>query len=153
MLGQRTDALSLLFCRSKSLRAQTTRLLRSASSQRRVFVVLVGLLAACSSRPIEEISLADVALKAAQKNKADVLAPDVFRRAENYYLRSKKDYQDGYFDSSRKYANEARLAAEQAEYKALLKQTQVKPKTLDDPGSGDIPPEPLEPDTRIEVEK
>ncbi len=90
---------------------------------------------ACSSRPIEDISLADTALKAAQKARAEFLAPDFFRKAENYYLRAKKDYSEGYFDSCRKFANEARLAAEQAEYRSLLKQFQMRDKgTVEDPG-------------------
>src|SRR5688500_4965944 len=83
-------------------------------------------LGACTHRPIEELVLADVAVKSAQKVKADALAPDAYRKAENYYLRAKKDFADGYYDSSRKYANDARLLAEQAEYRALLKQTQIK---------------------------
>src|SRR5262249_3538357 len=99
----------------------------------------VGLLffSACSSRPVEDLALADVALKAAQRNKADMMAPDAYRKAENYYLRAKKDYQEGYFDSAKKNANEARMAAEQSEYQALLKQSQVRSKTLDEP---DLPP-------------
>jgi len=80
----------------------------------------------CHPRPVEDLVLADVALKAAQKVKADVLAPDQFRQAENFYLRAKKDYNDGYFDSAKKFANQARQIAEQAEYRALVKQTELK---------------------------
>lgn len=90
--------------------------------------------AACSHRPIEELVLADVAVKSAQKVKADALAPDAFRKAENFYLRAKKDFADGYYDSCRKFANDARLMAEQAEYRALLKQTQLKSRSADDDG-------------------
>jgi len=86
---------------------------------------MVGV-AACHPRPVEDMVLADVALKAAQKVKADVLAPDVFRKAENFYLRAKKDYHEGYFDSAKKFAHEARQTAEQAEYRALVKQTELK---------------------------
>ena len=89
-------------------------------------------LGACHPRPIEDLVLADVALKAAQKVKADALAPDLYRRAENLFLRAKKDFNEGYFDSSRKYANDARQFAEKAEYKALLKQTQMKEKTAEE---------------------
>lgn len=114
-----------------------------------VLIIFSLLLGACASRPIEELILADVAVKAAQKVKADALAPDAFRKAENHYLRAKKDYTDGYFDSSRKFANEARLLAEQAEYKALYKQNQVRSRsTSDEDGSrgGDlVPNEGLEP--------
>jgi|GEM_PF-5496222 len=81
---------------------------------------------ACQSRPVRELAIADVALKSAQKVKADALAPDAYRQAENYYLRAKKDFVDGYFDSSRKYADLARTSAEKAEYLSLLKQSKLK---------------------------
>ncbi len=87
-----------------------------------VFFVVLG----CQSRPVKELALADVAIRAAQKAKAESLSTDEFRRAENFYLRAKKDYSDGYYDSSRKHASEARLAAERAEYSALLKQQKTK---------------------------
>lgn len=89
-------------------------------------VALSLLLASCQSRPVRELALADVALKSAQKVKADALAPDAFRQAENYYLRAKKDYVDGYYDSSRKYAEQARTQAEKAEYLSLVKQAKLK---------------------------
>ncbi|MBI4404413.1 MAG: hypothetical protein HY537_09645 [Deltaproteobacteria bacterium] len=87
----------------------------------------VGLIR-CQHRPIDEMVLADVALKSAQKAKADMHAPDTFRKAENLYLRAKKDYSEGYFDSCMKFAKDARLAAEQAEYHALHKQSQIRDK-------------------------
>ncbi len=99
------------------------------------FLAILG----CQSRPIQELALADVAMKAAQKAKADALAPDQFRKAENNYLRSKRDFQEGYFDSARKYANEARQLAEQAEYRALLKQLNVKGKPAELPPTPDDP--------------
>ena len=94
--------------------------------KRLVLPLLVLLVAACHPRPVEDLALADVAIKAAQKAKADALATDAFRRAENHYLRAKRDFADGYFDSARKYAQEARLLAEQAEFKALQKSNQLK---------------------------
>ena len=87
---------------------------------------LLLLSAGCGShRPIEELTMADLAVKSAQKSKADVLASDLFRKAENLFLRAKRDYSEGYFESSRKFSTEARLSAEQAEFQALLKQTKV----------------------------
>lgn len=80
----------------------------------------------CQHKPVQEFILADVALRSAQKAKADVLAADTFRKAENFFLRAKRDYQEGYFDSCKKYATEARTLAEQAEYLAILKQNQTK---------------------------
>jgi hypothetical protein len=108
----------------------------------------VVILAGCHPRPIEDLVLADVAVRAAQKVKAESLAPDLFRKAENHYLRAKKDFSDGYYDSCRKNANDARLLAEQAEYHSLLKQTQLKDKSVGDdatpppPAEGAAPPTP-----------
>jgi len=105
-------------------------------------VILLG----CHPRPIEDLVLADVAVRAAQKVKAESLSPDLFRKAENHYLRAKKDFSDGYYDSCRKNANDARLLAEQAEYHSLLKQTQLKDKPAGDdaapPAEGAGPPTP-----------
>ena len=98
--------------------------------------VSVGFLA-CTHRPVEELTLADVAMKAAQKAKADQYAPDTFRKAENYFLRAKKDFTEGYFDSSRKYSDDARRAAEQAEYQALVKQAKMKGPQEEVPNTND----------------
>ena len=92
------------------------------------FCVLV----ACHPRPTEDLVLADVAVRAAQKSRADTLSPDAFRQAENHFLRAKKDYQEGYFDSCKKNATQARLLAEKAEYEATMKQMQLKGKMLND---------------------
>ena len=115
------------------------------------FLALTFVLAACVHRPVEDLVLADVAVKAAQKVKADALAPDAYRKAENYYLRAKKDFAEGYYDSSRRYAQDARLLAEQAEFKALMKQNQLKARPIDEepasPRDGDTgspPPAPTE---------
>lgn len=89
----------------------------------------------CHPRPVEELIFADVALKAAQKAKAESLAQETYRQAENFYLRAKKDYAESYFESSKKNAIQARTLAEQAEYKSLLKQNQLKGKTGEDPSS------------------
>jgi hypothetical protein len=91
----------------------------------------------CSQRPIEQLSLADVAIKAAQKARADSFASETYRRAENYYLRAKKDYNEGYFDSAKKNADEARRLAEQSEYQAIYKQNKAKDKIISPTGGGD----------------
>ncbi|NBT57931.1 DUF4398 domain-containing protein [bacterium] len=106
--------------------------------------VLLGV-AACHPRPIDDMILADVALKAAQKVKAEVLAPDIYRRAENFYLRAKKDYNEGYFDSAKKFAHRARQTAEQAEYQSILKQTELK--------GGVVEPEPIAPNPETPAEE
>lgn len=95
-----------------------------------LFLLFFGfVLVACQHKPIEDLVLADVALKAAQKVKADALAPDTFRKAENNFLRAQRDFRDGYFDSCRKFSQEARIFAEQAEYESLLKQSNFRNRT------------------------
>lgn len=99
---------------------------------------------ACHPRPIDDLALADVAIKAAGRAKADALAPDTYRKAENFFLRAKKDYSDGYFESCRKNSDEARKQAELAEFQALKKQNQIKaPGDFATPGV-DAQPPPLE---------
>ncbi len=108
-------------------------------------VVVMVTVTSCQSRPVQELALADVAIKAAQKSKADALAPDAYRKAENNYLRAKKDYSDGYYDSAKNYAKQARVLAEQAEYKALVKQSQLKGPAEEGGTSGDQPPSDAQP--------
>ena len=86
-----------------------------------------------------------MALKAAQKVKADSLAPDFFRKAENFYLRAKKDFIEGYYDSCKKFANQARMMAEKAEYRALQKQTQIKNKVVGDDDASGASSDPFKP--------
>ena len=106
--------------------------------------IIMGLVA-CHPRPTEELAIADVALKAAQKVKADSLAPDFFRKAENFYLRAKKDFIEGYYDSCKKFANQARMMAEKAEYRALQKQTQIKNKVVGDDDASGASSDPFKP--------
>lgn len=86
----------------------------------------MAFLVGCESRPVKELALADVAIRSAQKVKAESLATDEFRRAENFYLRAKKDFAEGYFDSARKFATDARISAEKAEFASLSKQQKAK---------------------------
>lgn len=102
-------------------------------------IFILGLMG-CSSKPIDEMILADAAVRSAQKAKADAVAVDAYRKAENFYLRAKRDYADGYYDAARKHANEARILAEKAEFKALQKQTAAKPKPEADTLSSDPQP-------------
>ena len=70
--------------------------------------------------------------KLAQKAKADRLAPDLFRKAENYYLLAKKDYKEGYYDACIKHATQSRITSEKAEYETLLKKAKLKTQNPDE---------------------
>ncbi len=109
------------------------------------FLFLLLTIVGCAHRPIDEMILADVAVKAAQKSKADTLAPDLFRRAENYYLRAKKDYKEGYFDQCKENANSARILAEQAEFKALQKSTKRATSSGSELDGASVPISPTQP--------
>lgn len=107
-----------------------------------VFAIFPLLFVSCHPRPTEDLVLADVAVRSAQKVKADSLSPDLYRKAENHFLRAKKDYAEGYYDSCRKNANQARLFAEQSEFQALKKQTQLRDKGPEDDFSAPGEPQP-----------
>ena len=108
-LGQRTGERSLLSYLNKFFL---------------ITFILVGV--GCSSKPLHELILADVALKASQKAKADSLSPDLYRKAENHLLRAKRDYREGYYESCRKFADKARILAERAEYRAVKKTSRLR---------------------------
>ena len=74
-------------------------------------------------RPKEEMSFAQAAFVAAKQAKADVRAPQLFRKAEILYLRAKSAYKRKYFNKAKEYAVKSQKFAEQAEFEAEKKQT------------------------------
>ncbi len=100
----------------------------------------------CHPRPVQDLVLADVAFKAATKAKAAHLAPDSYRKAENFLLRALRDYAEGYYDSCRSFAGKARQAAEVAEFEALKKKIEMdKAGSAELEGAIDRPSTPLPP--------
>ena len=89
-------------------------------------IVSFFLFSACgitTTRPKYEMSLAASAYIAAKEAKADTLAPNIFRKAEEYYLRAKSSYRRKYFNKAKQYAVLSKRFAEQAEYEAVRKTT------------------------------
>lgn len=84
-----------------------------------IFFILF--LSGCVTIPMKEMSASDMAIRGAKKARAETLVPSLFRKAENYYLMSKRDFEKGYYDAAKKHADEARISAEKAEYAALKK--------------------------------
>lgn len=76
-----------------------------------------------TTRPKIEMSLAQNAFLAAKKAKAQILAPQLFRKAEYYYLKAKSSYRRKYFNKAKQYANLSKKFAEQAEFTAIRKAT------------------------------
>jgi hypothetical protein len=61
----------------------------------------------------------EVSLKAAKEVNADILAPELYRTAQETSLRARREYRYKNFESAKKFANQARSMAEQAEFEAL----------------------------------
>jgi hypothetical protein len=72
-----------------------------------------------ATRPKLEMSLAAAAFLAAKEAKADTLAPNLYRKSEEYYLKAKSSYRRKYFNKAKQYAILSQKFAEQAEFYAL----------------------------------
>jgi|SRR5665647_1853441 len=88
------------------------------------FLVLFSTLVSCglaTTRPKVEMSLAQAAFMAAKEAGADVHASNLFRKAEDYYLKAKSAYRRKYFNKAQEYALLSKKYSEQAEYSAVRK--------------------------------
>lgn len=77
---------------------------------------------ACSvtaTRPSQEMSNMEVSLKAAKEVNADVLAPELYRTAQETGVVARREYRYKDFQAAKKHADEARSYAEQAEFESL----------------------------------
>lgn len=86
------------------------------------FFALLFILASCQTthKPIKPMVFASAAMKAADRARAERLAPDLYRRAEVKYWSAKTDYLQRNFESSEKNATEAKRLFERAELRASL---------------------------------
>jgi stalled ribosome alternative rescue factor ArfA len=82
-------------------------------------LLLIGACGLTTTRPKLEMSLAASAYVAARDAKADTLAPNIFRKAEEYYLKAKSSYRRKYFNKAKQYAVLSKKFSEQAEYEAV----------------------------------
>ena len=85
---------------------------------------LLSLLVACgltTTRPKVEMSLAQAAFMAAKESGADIHASNLYRQAEDYYLKAKSAYRRKYFNKAQEYALLSKKFSEQAEYAAVRK--------------------------------
>lgn len=88
------------------------------------FLLILFFVAGCglaTTRPKQEMSYAQAAFIAAKEQKADVHAPNFFRKAEIYYLKAKSAYRRKYFNKAKSYAELSKKFAEQAEFEAKKK--------------------------------
>lgn len=89
-----------------------------------IFVIGCALSIGCSvatPRPIQEMSNAEAALKAAKELHADTLAPDVYRAASETFYKAKTEYRLKNFDVAKKLAKKAMRLSEESEFEAYLK--------------------------------
>lgn len=90
------------------------------------WVLILFLLASCgltTTRPKQEMSYAQAAFLAAKKAKAEIHAPQDFRKAEIYYLKAKSSYKRKYFNKAKQYAILSKKFSEKAEFEAIRKVT------------------------------
>jgi hypothetical protein len=86
------------------------------------FISFTLILSACgltTTRPKLEMSLAQAAFMAAKEAKADEKAPNLFRKAEVFYLKAKSNYRRKYFAKAKEYAMLSKKYSEKAEFKAI----------------------------------
>ena len=69
------------------------------------------------------MSYAQAAFLAAKAAKAEIHAPQDFRKAEIYYLKAKSSYKRKYFNKAKQYAILSKKFSEKAEYEAIRKTT------------------------------
>ncbi len=81
-----------------------------------IFLFSCGL---ATTRPKLEMSLAQAAFWAAKEAKASKLAPQLYHKAEFYYIKAKTAYKQKYFNKAKQYAILSKKFSERAEYKAV----------------------------------
>ena len=81
---------------------------------------------ACSvatTRPVQEMAIADSALRAAREVNADAIEgsniPEIYRAAADNLFKAKREYRLKNFDRAKKYATRATVLAERAEFEAV----------------------------------
>ncbi len=90
----------------------------------RVAAALVILASGCAlfyGRPVQSMSDTAAAIKAAREVQADSLAPDLYREANEIFLKAKREYKFKNFKLAKDYADKARELAEKAEFESLRK--------------------------------
>ncbi len=86
-------------------------------------LLLLGIGTGCTlfaTRPVQEMADAASALKAAREVQADIISPDLYRRASEIFFRARREYKFKNFYDARDLANQARKLAEEAELDAQM---------------------------------
>ena len=94
--------------------------------QNNLLVLILVFTSGCAitaTRPKKEMSFAAAAFKAAKLAKAQTISPNLYRKAEFYYLKAKGSYRRKYFDKAKQYAELSIKFSEMAEFDANKKET------------------------------
>lgn len=78
------------------------------------------------------------AIRAAREVQADVLAPDLYREAQEWYFKAKQEYKFKNFLEAKEYLDRAKKFAEEAEFQAIqdgASRTAAPPDPLQNDGS------------------
>lgn len=113
---------------------------------RRVVVLFATLISGCSllaTRPVQDMSDTAAALRAAREVQADVLAPELYRKANELFFKARREYKFKNFEEARSLAIQSRRLAEQAEFDAM-RGGATPTETVFDPFS-DLPGQPTAP--------
>jgi hypothetical protein len=70
-------------------------------------------------RPTQDMSNTQAAMRAAKEVQADTLAPELYRQANDWWGKAKREYKLKNFALAHDYANQARALAEQAEFESI----------------------------------
>lgn len=85
-------------------------------------LLMLAALPACSvvqTRPVQEMSDTQSALRAAKEVQADVLAAELYRQAADWFLLARNEYRQKNFSEAREFLEKSRRYAEQAEFEAV----------------------------------
>jgi hypothetical protein len=105
----------------------------------------IFLISACSItavRPSQEMSNLEVSLRAAKEVNADVLAPELYRSAQETATKARREYRYKNFEIAKKYADQGRIYAERAEFEALrngAKREAIPTDPLSEPSYAPVP--------------
>jgi len=88
-----------------------------------IFLLSLGSCGLVVTRPKLEMSYAAAAFLAARKVGSAEKTPNLYRKAEFFYLKAKSSYKRKSFNKAKEYAIQSRKFSEQAEYITVRKQT------------------------------
>ncbi|MFL5813270.1 MAG: DUF4398 domain-containing protein [Bdellovibrionia bacterium] len=120
---------------------------RFAFSKPLAVLSTLTVLVSCSlfkTRPVQEMSDTAAAMKAAKEAQADIIAPVLYREANEWWQKAKAEYKYKNFEEAESYAKKARKLAEQAEFEVLKNPGQRAESAIDSGAPANPEPAPTE---------